>query len=166
MNSVWSRWLSLPVWGQGSLLCLAAIAAALSLWSLWGSPVGQQAIKLQAQHRLQTRQYQQLLGHLMAAGAAVSVREEIAQLQRALHPEQSVSFSLLRLTHTSGGVLADWQPTLQGGSLALDLSWPQVQRVFAYLSTLPSGVALGNFTLKPEQAQLRFHLALALNEKG
>ncbi|MGB9098520.1 hypothetical protein [Erwinia sp.] len=165
MNNVWSRWLNLPVWLQGSLLCLTVFASALSLWLLWGSPVGQEAIQLQAQHQLQSRQYQQHLGRLMAAGPVVNAREEIAQLQRALQNEQKRAFSLLRLTSTSGGELADWQPTLQGGSMALDLSWPQVQLVFGYLSTLPAGVALENFTLKPQQTVLRFHLALALNDE-
>ncbi|MEJ5113840.1 HofO family protein [Erwinia billingiae] len=165
MNSGWSRWLSLPVWVQGSLLCMAVCASALCVWHLWAAPADQQAIKLLAQHRLQSRRYQLLVQRLMASGSFVSAREEIAQLQQALQPEQQKAFSLLTLTQISGGELADWQPSRQGGSLTLDVSWPQVESLFGYLSTLPAGVTLSSFTLKPEHAQLRFHLTLALNHE-
>ena len=165
MNSAWSRWLSFPVWVQGSLLCVAVCASALCVWHLWAAPTDQQAVKLLAQHRLQSGRYQLLVQRLMASGSFVSVREEIAQLQHELQPEQEKAFSLLTLTQISGGELADWQPTRQGGSLTLDLSWPQVERVFGYLGTLPAGVTLSHFTLKPEYAQLRFHLTLALNHE-
>lgn len=165
MNSAWSRWLSFPVWTQGLLLCAAVCASALCVWHFWIAPVEQQAAKLLAQHRLQSSRYQLLVQRLMATGSFASVREEITQLQQTLQPEQRAAFSLLTLTQISGGELADWQPTQQGGSLTLDLSWPQVQSLFGYLSDLPAGVALPRFTLKPEHAQLRFHLTLALNHE-
>lgn len=166
MNKILSRLLSLPVWQLGALLCLCGGLISGIAWRLWGVPVERQATGLMAQHRQYTRQYQAQLQRLIMAGSLTKKEAEIAQLRQALQPERAEAFSLRALTETSGGTLTNWQPAGPGGSLTLRLSWPQVPGVFSYLSSLPSGVELLSFTLKPEAQRLHFQLLLALkNEK-
>lgn len=165
MNNFISRWLILPLWGQVVLLCIPVAVAVLPSWWFWSSPVLRQSVFLQAQHQQQARQYDQLIQRLLAAGSLTRIDNEIAQLRQTLRPESGKSFSLLGLANASGGKMAAWQPALQGGNLTLNLSWSQVHSVFSYFGSLQSGVELPHFTLKPEQARLRFQLILALNNE-
>lgn len=166
MNNFISRWLDFPLWWQSVLLCILVSVAVLPSWWFWSSPVFRQSTVLQTQHQQQASQYGQLIQRLLVAGSLTRMDNEIAHLRQTLRPEQGKTFSLLGVTDASGGKMAAWQPAVQGGNLTLNLSWPQVHSVFRYFGSLQSGVELPHFTLKPEQAQLRFQLTLALNNEG
>lgn len=165
MNKTFSRLLSLSLWQLVALLCLGGSLMSLIAWRLWDVPVEQQAVGLMVQQRKYARQYQAQLQRLMMAGSLTQKEAEIAQLYQVLQPERAAAFSLLALTETSGGSLTNWQPVGEGGSLTLLLSWHQVASVFSYLSSLPFGVELLSFSLKPEAQRLQFQLLLGLEDE-
>lgn len=166
MDNFISRWLGFPLWLQAIFLCLPIAVIVLITWWLWSSPVFRQSTLLQSQQQQQSGQYQQRIQRLLAMMSLASLNHEIAQLRQSLHPDKVKTFSLLDMAQASGGEIAVWQPAGQGGNLTLALNWPQVHSVFDYFGSLQTGVELPHFSLKPEQAHLRFQLTLALNHEG
>lgn len=164
MSNFFYRWLNSPLWLQGFSVSLLLSLLVVPIWSLWRMPVQQSGVKLSQQQRQQTGDYQRLTGALAAKVTLAAIETEIAQLRQASEPGHTI-FSLQKLTEVSRSSLAEWQPAGQGGRLVLQLTWPQVQNVFGYLSSL-SGVALPHFTLKPEKQQLRLQLSLAVKDEG
>lgn len=166
MSKFLHRWLTWPLWLQGISLSLIFSLLAAAVWGLWGASVQQNGLSLIQQHRQQTSDYQRLMRNLAAKGSLAGIGSEIAQLKQTVAPDRREVFSLQKLTEVSKSSLAEWQPASQGGSLVLLLNWPQVQSVFGYLSSLPSGVALPHFILKPEKQQLRLQLSLEVKDVG
>jgi pilus assembly protein HofO len=166
MSKLFHRWLSCSLWLQaGSVSLFFSLLAGL-LWGGWGAPLQQNGLRLIQLQRQQTDDYQRLMHSLAAKGTLAGIASEIAQLRQAVEPDGREVFSLQRLTEVTKSSLAEWQPASQGGSLALLLNWPQVESVFGYLSSLPTGVALPDFTLQPEKQQLRLHLSLAVKDES
>jgi len=166
MSKLFHRWLNCSLWLQGISVSLIFSLLAVPWWGFWGAPVQQNGLRLIRLHRQQTADYQRLIRTLAAKETLANIEAEIAQLREAAEPARREIFSLRRLTEVSASSLAEWQPASQGGSLALLLNWPQVESVFGYLSSLPAGMALPNFTLKPQKQQLRLQLSLAVKDEG
>lgn len=165
MSKFFHRWLSSSLWLQGISVSFLFTLMAVLLWGLWGLPVRQEGLRLIQQQRQQITACQRLMRTLATRGTLAGIEAEIAQLRKTVEPVRGQGFSLQKLTEVSAGSLVEWQPTSQGGSLDLLLSWPQVQGVFGYLVALSSGVALPHFTLKPEKQQLRLHLSLVIDDE-
>lgn len=165
MSKLFYRWLSCSLWLQGISVSLFFSLLAVPWWGFWGAPVQQNGLRLIPLRQQQMGDYQRLIRSLAAKGTLAGIEAEIARLRQAAEPDGREIFSLRRLTEISASSLAEWQPASQGGSLALLLNWPQVESVFGYLSSLPAGMALPNFTLKPHKQQLRLQLSLAVKDE-
>ncbi|WP_067709859.1 hypothetical protein [Erwinia sp. ErVv1] len=165
INTLLFRWITLP-WHYRLMLFLL-LAGGLSIATDRGyrAPADRQSAALAAEQRKETRRYPTILRSIASSGSLNLLEADISQLEAALLPvEPGRRFSLVALLEMAGGELRLWQPDATGAALVLSLSWPQVQKVLAYLSGLPGAAELPHFTLKPEEERLLFHLGLVLND--
>ena len=101
-------------------------------------------------------------------GAAINARLWTAV--RKLFPEDDVPASMATrpfspLEFDTGEMrMVRWQPVSAGGELVVDAVWAQIPTLFATLAR--RDVAVGRFTIQPEQQKLRITLQLERQNAG
>lgn len=114
------------------------------------------------QQQLTTQQAQQ------ARDAAINARLWTA-VRRLSPTDDAISTVALRpfspLEFDTGEMrMVRWQPVSAGGELVVDAVWAQIPALFATLAR--RDVAVGRFTLQPEQQKLRLTLQLERQNAG